>query len=412
MARILRGTIRPRHLTAPDLQGRDRLRHTISGDLWSETLGEEPGEQESCRNREEDPGPSFVNCEGQEEPLHPFDERDKCGRTDTNTHANQRSQRKKATHLTLGEHTHRRQLANGVERPAHLTQSIDGVNNPRSSSRMEAMAFRSHVTRPLDPRSPSNIAITGLTLIVTAAAGVIALTADQSLWLPILAGGATFLTWALGRELDPDHQTTALLAAIPAAVLVLLGFEVSILVTAAVLMSARLLVESTGRRPLPTDLAAMVVLASAVAFTPLGWVVGFGLGVAIYLDDRMTEVHSSRAVVAAIGAALGSSVVATLTGAFPQALPVIRPPLTLALGILALIAVVREPLDPVSLVDSRKRTPLRRDRLHLARTVVGLLAFFGALIGGESIPTVATLALTLALALGFEELERVRRRRR
>jgi hypothetical protein len=274
------------------------------------------------------------------------------------------------------------------------------------------MAFRSHVTRPLNPRSPSNIAITGLTLLVTAAAGVIALTADRSLWLPILAAGATFLTWALGRELDPDHEATALLAAIPAAALVLLGFEVSILVTAAVLMSARLVVESTGRRPLSTDLAAMVVLASAVASTPLGWVVGFGLAVSIYLDDRMAELHSGRAVIAAMVAALGSTLVATLNGAFPQALPVIRPPLTVALGVMALVAVVREPLDPLSLVDSRRKTPLRGDRLHLARAMVGLLAFFGALIGASRVSAEVTVALTLALALASEELERLRRRRR
>ncbi|MEX1126371.1 MAG: hypothetical protein WEE53_11975 [Acidimicrobiia bacterium] len=274
------------------------------------------------------------------------------------------------------------------------------------------MAFRSHVTRPLDPRSPSNIAISGLTLLAGGVGGVIALTADQTLWLPILTAGATFSAWALGRELDPDHEMTGLLAAIPAGVLVLLGFDVSILVTATVLMSARLLVESTGRRPLPTDLAAMVVLAGVVSFTALGWVVGFGLAVAIYLDDRMAVEHSNQAVIAAIGAAVGASLVATLTGAFPQSLPAIRPPLTLALGILALLAVVREPVDPISLVDSRKKTSLRRDRLHVARTVVGLLAFLGVLIGGGGISAAVTVALTLALALGSEELERLRRLRR
>jgi len=101
-----------------------------------------------------------------------------------------------------------------------------------------------------------------------------------------------------------------------------------------------------------------------------------------------------------------------LSDAFPQAFPEIRPPLTLALGVLALFAVLREPLDPISLVDSRKRTLLRTDRLHAARTMVALLAFFGSLIGGGDISAEVTIALTLALALGSEELERLRRRRR
>ena len=274
------------------------------------------------------------------------------------------------------------------------------------------MAFRSHITRALNTRSASNIAISGLTLLAAAGGGVIALTTGRTLLLPILAAGATFLSWALGRELDPDHEATGLLAALPAGALVLLGFEISILVTVAALMSARFLVESTGRRPLPTDLAAMVVLASIVSFTALGWVFGFGLAIAIYLDDRMAEGHSNLAAIAAIGAAVGASLVATLAGAFPQSLPTIRPPLTLALGLLALIAVLREPLDPVSLVDSRKKTPLRRDRLQAARTMVGLLAFLGSLIGSGEISAEVTVALTLSLALGSEELERVRRRSR
>jgi uncharacterized membrane protein YfcA len=141
-------------------------------------------------------------------------------------------------------------------------------------------------------------------------------------------------------------------------------------------------------------------------------VFGFGLAIAIYLDDRMAEEQSNRAVVAAIGAAVGASLVATLTDAFPRALPEIRPPLTLALGLLALFAVLREPLDPISLVDSRKKTPLRRDRLHVARTMVGLIAFFGSLLGGRAVSAEVTVALTLVMALGSEEVERLRRRRR
>jgi hypothetical protein len=277
---------------------------------------------------------------------------------------------------------------------------------------METVAFRSHLTRTLDPRLPSNVAISALTLLAAAAGGVIALTADRSLWLPILAGGATFATWGLGRELDPDHQATGLLAAIAAGALVLFGFDISILVTAAALLAARLVVETTGRRPLPGDLTAMVILASAVSFTALGWVFGFGLAIAIYLDDRMADFHKNQATLAAIGAAVGASLVATLTDAFPQALPPIRPPLTLALGILALIAVLRDPVDPVSLVDSRKKTPLRADRLHAARTLIGLLAFFGSLVGSGDVTAELTVALTLALALASEELERLRRRSR
>ena len=277
---------------------------------------------------------------------------------------------------------------------------------------MWLMAFRSHLTRPLDPRLPSNVTISGLTLVVAGAAGILALTGDRTLWLPVLAAGATFLTWALGRELDPDHQPTALIAALPAAALVLVGFEISILVTVAVMMSARLVVASTGRRPLPTDLAGMVVLAGAVSITPLGWVAGFGLAVAIYLDDRMEETHSGRAVLAAIGAAVAATVVATLTDALPQTLPQVRPLLTLALGALALIAVSRDPVAPSSLVDSRRKALLVPERLHTGRALVGLVLFVGGLLDPTQAVVLATMAFTLALALGADSAERIRRGRR
>jgi hypothetical protein len=277
---------------------------------------------------------------------------------------------------------------------------------------MAVMAFRSHVTRALDPRLPGNVIISAITLLVAAAAGVLALAGDRTLWLPLLTAGATFFTWSLGREVDPDHQSTALIAAVPAAALYLIGFEVGILVTVAVMMSARLVVASTGRRPLPTDLAGMVALAGAASFTPLGWVAGFGLAVAIYLDDRMGEEHNGQAVIAAIGAAVAASVVATLTDALPAALPEVRPILTIALGALALIAVIRDPVAPISLVDSRRKTLLVPARLHAARALVGLVLFFGCLLDASSTTTLATMSFTLALALGADAVERVQRARR
>ncbi len=274
------------------------------------------------------------------------------------------------------------------------------------------MTFRSHLTRPLDPRLPSNVTISGLTLVVAAAGGVLALAGDRTLWLPVLAAGATFLTWALGRELDPDHQTTALIAALPAAALVLVGLEVSILVTVTVMMSARLVVASTGRRPLATDLAGLVVLAGAASFTPLGWIAGFGLAIAIYLDDRIEGTHSGRAAVAAIGAAVAASLVANLTNALPQTVPEVRPLLTLALGALALIAVSRDPVAPSSLVDSRRKALLDPARLHAGRALVGLVLFVGGLLDPTQTAVLATMGLALGLALGADSLERIRRGRR
>jgi hypothetical protein len=175
------------------------------------------------------------------------------------------------------------------------------------------------------------------------------------------------------------------------------------------LLVARLLVETTGRRPLPGDLFVVALAATLMSFTPMGWVVGFGLAVAIYVDERMAEESSRVALLAALGAAVGSSVVTTLGDAFPRALPTFRPILIAATGLLALIAVLREPVDPVSFVDSRNKRFLRRDRVHAGRAAIGVLVFLGAIVSGEAALAVVPMALVVATALASTEVERLQR---
>jgi len=136
---------------------------------------------------------------------------------------------------------------------------------------------------------------------------------------------------------------------------------------------------------------------------------GFGLAVAIYVDQRMADEPTRAALLAALAAAVGSSVVTSLGGAFPQVLPTLRPFLTASLGLLAVFAVLREPVDPVSFVDSRNKRFIRRDRVHAGRALAGLLVFFGSIVSGEPVLAVVPMALVVATALASTEVERLRR---
>ena len=73
------------------------------------------------------------------------------------------------------------------------------------------------IGRTIDPRYSTNLAIFILAAIVTIAgaikeylAGTVIL--DSGVW-GILAGITTFFAWALCRELDPDHELSAFIAA-------------------------------------------------------------------------------------------------------------------------------------------------------------------------------------------------------
>jgi hypothetical protein len=276
--------------------------------------------------------------------------------------------------------------------------------------KVACVRFRSHIVRPLDTGNPWNRAILVTTAVAGASGAVLTLLADRDLFLAVEAGGQTFLAWALVRELDPDRQTSAIVAALVGGALALIGVPTALFAFLGLLMAARFLVETTGRRPLPSDLAAMSVLASVISFTPLGWVMGFGLATSLYIDDRMAEEHNRQALLAAIAGAVGSSAVVTLSGALPETVPSVRPLLAALVGLLALMAVAREPADPVSFVDSRSKRFLRRDRLHIGRAVCALQVFAGALVSGESAGAVIPMALALAIALISSEVERFRRR--
>ena len=272
------------------------------------------------------------------------------------------------------------------------------------------MAFKSHVVRGFDVSSLSNrlmfglIAITGVASVaVWISGGDIAV-----LWAPV----QTFLVWALVRELDPDHDSTALFAGLVAGLWILAGFDVGgTLPAIGLLMAARVVVNTTGRRPLVWDLAALGVFAAVISFTAAGWVAGFGLAIAIYIDNRMAQKHTTAGALTAALAALGASAIASLSQVFPQQMPDISQLLVLMIGVLALAAVVREPKPPTSLVDSRRKTPISQDRLHAGRGLIGVLVFGAAFLAGSDAAAMGPTVIALTFVLISNEIERIRRRR-
>ncbi|MEA1902169.1 MAG: hypothetical protein U9N56_01430, partial [Actinomycetota bacterium] len=138
------------------------------------------------------------------------------------------------------------------------------------------MSFRSHVARPMNMSLPSNRLIVGLSAVAGLAGVAIWLIegSTTALWAPV----HTFLAWALVREIDPDHQSAAIAAGIASGLWILAGLDaVGVLMVGALMVAARLVTNSTGRRPLIPDLILIGIFATAVSFTTAGWIAGFGL---------------------------------------------------------------------------------------------------------------------------------------
>lgn len=227
-----------------------------------------------------------------------------------------------------------------------------------------------------------------------------------------LAPVYVFLVWGLVREIDPDHDWSALVAGVATAVWALVGGPVSTgLAMAGLMVAARITTCTTGRRPLPTDLAALSVFGIVIGFSVEGWLAGFGIALAIYLDDRLRGDHRLAAVAASALTAIGTTILATLTGAYPERLPDLSQDLAVTAGVVALVLLARDPADPISQVDARHAAFMDGTRLHLSRSLVGILVFFmGILTGPRAVGLVIVIA-ALALAVISNEIELLRRRK-
>ncbi|HEX5631528.1 MAG TPA: hypothetical protein VFY15_07700, partial [Acidimicrobiia bacterium] len=135
------------------------------------------------------------------------------------------------------------------------------------------MAFRSGITRGFDLGNAGNRFVLAWTPMAGALAGLVTLVAGDG-WSAAVgngfsAGGAAFLAWAVTRELDPDHPTTAIAAAVIAPLGVLRAGP-DLLAAGVILIVARIVAGTTGRGLRWPDLAILGAVAIPVAWRSTG----------------------------------------------------------------------------------------------------------------------------------------------
>lgn len=272
------------------------------------------------------------------------------------------------------------------------------------------MAIRSHLTRDFGFRRRTHRLILAIGL-VTGALAVIALLDDSKPTTVLLAPVLVGVVWALTREIDPDHDWTAIVAGAFAGWWVLTeGSALSALAVAGLLAAARMMSETTGRRPLASDVAVLAALGTGIAFTAEGWVAGLGVAAAMYLDHRHAERRLRLQPWVAASTTLGATLVAWLTGVE------LRPgdvstPMAVAAAVTALLLIVRRPALPLSVVDARRGTPLSSSRLHMSRAVIGIVVYgMTVVVGSVHVEHVVPLLAAVSLVIVSNEVERARRK--
>lgn len=272
------------------------------------------------------------------------------------------------------------------------------------------MDFRSHLSRPMDFKLMPNLALAGVCLVTAAVAAFLWLGGEPG--AVMLSPVYAFVVWALVREIDPDHNWSALAAAAFTGIWALLGEPIlSGFAIAGLMVVARIVTSTTGRRPLLLDLTGVTIFGIVIGYGAAGWVAGFGIAVAIYLDNRLSGDNNLAATAAAAITAIGTTVVATAANSFPERLPDIVEWVPIAAGLAALILIVRDPAPPLSQVDARHAAFIDGTRLHISRSLVACLAFVMSIVTGQDSTGLLVVIVAMGLIVISNEVELLRRRR-
>jgi hypothetical protein len=145
--------------------------------------------------------------------------------------------------------------------------------------------------RPIDPTYPTNLAIVLLSVVVTVAGTIWQLVSGGALLESVLWGIgvsiALFLTWALGRELDPDHDLSAFVGVGLALISLLVLGTPSLLLFVWLLLALRIVNRSTGLPARPLDTLAVLGLGAWLTWQG-DWIVGLMTAVAFLLDGLLS----------------------------------------------------------------------------------------------------------------------------
>lgn len=250
--------------------------------------------------------------------------------------------------------------------------------------------------RPLDPKVPSNRAA----LVGTAAAGVLTLASHLVAGRPkpiraaVATAEACFMAWAIGRELDPDEPSTAILA-MPIAMAGRVFGRPGLGASYPALLAARLASGTVGAPLQPIDAAHVAGVGLLAGARPASWPSVAGIGVGLSRDRALGDLTS-------IG--VGVTVLAGAVGAIAaKAAP--KPRLPGPLGVAWLAAVAGAGIATARAGAVRSRTdvgdrPIEASRVSLARSLVLGGVLLGAAIDGRRAitSTVPLAAAVLATA--------------
>lgn len=235
------------------------------------------------------------------------------------------------------------------------------------------------LSRPVDFAYPSNRYAIGVSVLAFIGVAIYYFAGQQasivdSLFLGLGAAGAAFLAWAIGRELDPDYNLSAGLAA-PLAVAGFLVLGLPNFFGLGLLMWSSRMVARTVGLPMKVFDSTLILIVTGLAVWQGSWIFGLMGALAFFLDSRLHNPDTGQAIYALFALILTFAI--TLIGDGFAGAAELTMPYLIGVGLVAVLyasLIVRRPLPLVSVGDATgERLNTRRVQATQAYMLVVLI---------------------------------------
>jgi len=255
----------------------------------------------------------------------------------------------------------------------------------------------SSIGRPVDRRYPTNQAIAGLTLAVAILGFAIRrLTGTHP--LESFTGGLVlaigfFLAWAIARELDPDHDASAFVAAALSLIPQTMLGRPDLAGLLLILLLLRIVNRTVGPAAQPLDTLGILALVGVAVWRGQP-VLALAAAVAFVLDAILDPAHRIHFAAAGASAGLLGVGLSRFAGAALAPLTLVT---VLALALMAPFLFLIRASGLPSTVSDTGGEPLRGSRVRAAQWL-GLAAMAGSILAGGQTGLASLSPLWAALA--------------
>lgn len=190
----------------------------------------------------------------------------------------------------------------------------------------------------------------------------------------LIAGAAVFISWAAGRELDPDRPNVAAWA-MPIAFVALVYDMPSLIAAGVAALALRVVAGTVGRQVTWIDIGVLALVGYAAGSQQVLWLAGLAIAIWLLSAPEVGSLRYAAVAVLAVGLLAGAWTTSLGTSEITQDAYLLA-----ALGGVVMMLAM-SPIEVMSETDAHTGT-VEASRVGLARKTAGSILMWAAVMGG------------------------------